>query len=256
MPQSAQDYPRFPPNLAADELARSELAGIGTIRETGKTFPFRVRFLTLDDIEPLLVLHHHVLDSLAEPLLLYERDHDFYHRCITDAGCVVGAFRDHEMVAYATLFTPSEGEENYGVFLDLSPEDLLHVGHLAGSAVHPRYRGSQIQRILVEVRGLYAHSTGFHHLCGEVLPANSVSIENHLAEGYFLAGFRIDRYGLPCFILHKDMRRELSLVEEKGVRDLPLLDMDGYQEMLREGRSGFEVVKQKDAWHIRFGFFR
>jgi len=71
-----------------------------------------------------------------------------------------------------------------------------------------------------------------------------------------LAGFRIDKYGLPCFILHKDMRSEQHLVEGDGIHELPLLDMDGYQEMLCEGRLGFEVVNREGAWHIRFGFFR
>ena len=108
----------------------------------------------------------------------------------------------------------------------------------------------------MELRGLYAHQTGRPHLCGEVLPGNTVSIANHLAEGYFLAGFRIDKFGLPCFILHKDMRRGPSPAEEKGIEELPLLDMDGYREMMRSGRWGFEVVEHEGAWHIRFGFFR
>ena len=256
MPHIAEDDPRFPPNLAPDELRRATLSATGTIRETGEEFPYVVRFLDPNDIEQLLVLHHEVLDSMPEPLLLYERDHDFYHRCLTEAGGIVAAFRDEAMIGYATLFTPGPEEENYGVFLDLNDEDLTHVGHLAGSAVHPYYRGSRIQRILVELRGLYTHRTGFHHLCGEVLPGNTVSIVNHLAEGYFLAGFRIDKYGLPCFILHKDMRRQPALAEEEGIEELPLLDFDGYQAMMREGRWGFEVVNQEGEWHIRFGFFR
>ena len=256
VPQIAKDDPRFPPNMELHQLRAATLSGTGTIRETGEAFPYVVRFLGPDDIEPLLVLHHEVLDCMPEPLLLYERDYGFYHRCLTEAGGIVGAFRDGTMIGYATLFTPGPDEENYGVFLDLSEEDLRHVGHLAGSAVHPYYRGSQIQRILVEVRGLYAHRTGFHHLCGEVLPGNTVSIANHLAEGYFLAGFRVDKYGLPCFILHKDMRRDPSPVEEHEIRQLPLLDIEGYQAMMREGRWGFEVVNRESAWHIRFGFFR
>ena len=239
MPQIARDDSRFLADVEPDVIRSSRLSGTGTIRETGEVFPYVVRFLDPNDIEPLLVLHHEVLDGMPEPLLLYERDYDFYHRCITEV-----------------LLTPDPGEENYGVFLDLDEDDLRHVGHLAGSAVLPYYRGSQIQRFLVEVRGLYAYRTGFHHLCGEVLPGNSVSIVNHLAEGYFLAGFRIDKFGLPCFILYNDMRREPSLVEDEGIRELPLTDMDGYQAMMQEGRWGFEVVKREGAWHIRFGFFR
>ena len=255
VPQIARNDPRFLADVEPDVIRRSRLSGTGTIRETGEVFPYVVRFLDPNDIEPLLVLHHEVLDCMPEPLLLYERDYDFYHKCITEAGCIVGAFHNGTMIGHATLLTPDPGEENYGAFLDLDKDDLRHVGHLAGSAVLPYYRGSQIQRLLVEVRGLYAHRTGFHHLCGEVLPGNTVSIVNHLAEGYFLAGFRIDNFGLPCFILHNDMRREPSLVEDEGIRELPLTDMDGYQAMMHEGRWGFEVVKREGAWHIRFGFF-
>ena len=68
VPQIAKDDPRFPPNMELHQLRAATLSGTGTIRETGEAFPYVVRFLGPDDIEPLLVLHHEVLDCMPEPL--------------------------------------------------------------------------------------------------------------------------------------------------------------------------------------------
>ncbi len=247
--------PPLPEPLDATEMKRSVLSGNGTIRRTGEPFAYSVRFLEPADIGLLLGLHREVLAAMPEPLLLYERDHSFYHQCTTNSGCVVGAFHDKAMIGYAALFTPGPEDENYGTFLGLEEADLRRVGHLAGSAVHPDYRGNRLQRLLVDVRGAYAHKAGWHHLCGEVLPSNVISIVNHLSKGYYLEGFRIDCFGLPCFILHNDMSSSPSLVPGREVVELPLKNMDGYQEMMREGRWGFEVVKPCGVYHIRFGLF-
>ncbi len=89
MPQIARNDPRFLADVEPDVMRRSRLSGTGTIRETGEVFPYVVRFLDPNDIEPLLVLHHEVLDCMPEPLLLYERDYDFCHsvrRILEKAG--------------------------------------------------------------------------------------------------------------------------------------------------------------------------
>ena len=242
-------------HLDVEELYAVRLRRSGTFRSSGEPFEYEVRLLGPADVEALVELHEEIIESLPEPLLLYSRDADFFHRCVTDAGCVAGAFDGSVLMAYAALFAPGLEGTNYGSDLGLTGEDLLAVGHLAGSAVSPPYRGNRLQRELVALRNCFAVQSGHHHQCGEVVPTNVISIINHLATGFYLKGHRIDDFGDRCFILHSDLREDPHRLPGDSALEAHVRDLARYVELVDSGHWGFEVVKREDGYHIRFGRF-
>lgn len=241
--------------LDLEELYTFRARGEGRFRSSGEPFEYVVRFLGPEDVDALTGLHRQILDTLPDPLLLYERDRDFFRRCVTDSGCVAGAFHGSVLMAYAALFCPGPGDVNYGEDLGLTGRELRAVGHLAGSAVAPKYRGNRLQRELVRLRNCFAMRSGHHHMCGEVVPTNVISIANHLAAGFYLKGHRVDRFGLRCFILHADLGREPRRAPGDVAVEAPVEEIERYVELVEGGRWGFEVAKRDDDYFLRYGRF-
>lgn len=203
----------------------------------------------------MYALQRAILDAASKPLPLYVRDRDFFARCAAERGCVAAACHGDRLMAYAVLYVPQPGEENYGVELDLPQSELAHVSHLAGSGVHPLYRGNRLQSRLVDLRCSYAHAAGYYHMCGEVLPTNVISIRNHLERGYFLKGFKVDRFDLSVYLLHRDTR--VSPKPLRGV-DRPESSIDDaatYRRLLAEGYWGFRVARRAEGWRVVYGRF-
>ena len=237
------------------EIRRIQLPGYGTIRESDERFRYTIRVLNRDHVEQVWTLQQTVLAPLSPPLPLYVRDQAFFLRCMKEVGCVVGALHEGRLIAYATLHAPESEEENLGVDLDLPDSELRYVAHLAGSAVDPVYRGNHLQSHLVDLREAFARQAGFRHLCGEVVPDNSISIGNHLTLGYLLKGFRIDCLGEPNFVLDKELRRQPRLLTPFDLRETVVDDVVGFLAMIRDGRWGFRTVNRQNGPHIVFGRF-
>lgn len=242
-------------NSGAEEIKRITTTRAGIIKKTGEPFECCLSFLSVGDVDRICRLQSDVLAVAPSPLPLYVRDDEFFAKCIEDRGCIVGAQHGENLIGYAVLCVPGSGEENYGLELGFAQSELEHVGHLAGSGVHPDYRGNGLQSCLVDLRGLYALSAGYHHLCGEVLPENAISIQNHLSNGYFLKGFKIDRFDLSVYMLHKDMRVEPELAADGKTLEAPIHDVAAYRRMMDSGHWGFGLTGRDGLSHITYGKF-
>ena len=225
-------YTREFSNMTPAQIRKVLIEGAGTIRNTGEPFEYRIRLLGDSDVDEICRLHRLILNSLPDQLLLYERDSDFFAGCVRGQGCVVGLPRD----------------------------ELPHVAHLAGSSIHPRFRGNGLQLQLLRLRTAFASGAGYYHQCGEVLPGNVISIENHLSCGYFLKGFRVDDFrfdqeGVPHFILHQDTRRQPRRKESVNPLDSSIDDIAIYHQRLEEGLWGFRVFYKARGPRLAFGLF-
>ncbi len=247
-------------SLAPEQVRSATFSGMGTLQASGERFSYTVRFLFPDDVGLILRLHQDVLANLPNPLLLYVRDRDFFAQCVGKRGCVAGAFQNGRLLGYAAGWIPPTGQDNYGKDLGLTPDDLPHVAHLAGSCIHPAYRGNRLHAQLVGLRSALLHSEGFYHQCGEVLPRNVFSIKNHLAGGYYLKGFKVDDFrfddeGAPHFLLHRDTRSDPRRDDEENPPESRIDDIPTYRRMLDEGRWGYRIRYLDGEPHLAYGVF-
>jgi GNAT superfamily N-acetyltransferase len=238
-----------------DEIRRVKLREYSFRRASGEEIRCSIQVLDHSHVDGVVALQNEVLAPLTPPFPLYRRDRAFFRRTIEEAGYVVGAFHSGQLIAYAALHSPGVAKENLGIDLGLPERELLSVAHLAGSAVHPSHRRNQLQQHLVEIREELARQAGFEHLCGEVIPGNSISIRNHLAVGYFLKAFRIDHLGEPNFVLHKELQREAPILGPSEIRGTTTDDIEGFRQMVNEGRWGFRTAHREDKMLIEFGRF-
>ena len=248
-------------SLAPEQVRSATFSGTGTMQDSGDRFSYTVRFLFPDDVGLLHQLHRDVLAALPSPLLLYGRDRDFFAQCVGERGCVAGAFQNGRLLGYAAGWTPRTGQDNYGNDIGLASDQLPHVAHLAGSCIHPEYRGNRLHSQLVCLRSALLHAEGYYHQCGEVLPRNVFSIKNHLACGYYLKGFRIDDFrfddqGVPHFLLHRDTRSEPQRKDEANPPESLIDDIPKYRRMLDEGRWGYRIRCLDEQPHLAYGIFK
>ncbi|MFQ5703611.1 MAG: GNAT family N-acetyltransferase [Gemmatimonadales bacterium] len=241
--------------MSASEVRRVSTTREGTIKRSGRPFECCVRFLNENDVDRIYELQSTILAAASRPLPLYVRDRDFFEACVRERGCTVGALDGDHLVAYAILYVPREDEDDYGAAVGLRGPELTHVGHLAGSGVHPDYRGNGLQSCLVDLRGSFAMNAGYYHLLGEVLPANVISIRNHLQNGYFLKGFKVDRFELSVYILHNDMRVEPELIDPASTAEGSVHDVATYRRMIAGGAWGFRLTDRAGIPHITYGKF-
>jgi hypothetical protein len=243
------------------EVHERTLSGTGTDRENGEEFRYLVRRLVQAEVPRIHRLHREILRTLPSPLLLYDRDPEFFAECIGGRGCVVGAFSEDRLIGYATGWVPgADHEGNFGRDLGLEAEDLRRVAHLAGSSVLPPYRGNRLHTDLVIMRSAVLHAEGYHHQCGEIVPMNVYSIRSYLANGHFLKGFRIDDFrfdpeGEPHFILHRDTRSSPRRIDEPDPPEAPIHDVKAYLRMLGAGRWGFRVRDAEGEARLCYGLF-
>jgi len=227
----------------------------GTFCESGERFCYSIRLLDRSHLDDALALQDEVLAPLTPPLPLYHRDRDFFDRSIAETGCMFGAFHSDRLFAYATLLWPGPADNNLGVALGLSEQELPTVAQHAGSAVHPAYRRNALQSRLSALREDLARQAGFEHLCGEVIPGNAITIRNHLAIGYFLKAFRVDHLGEPNFVLDKELQRGIPKPRPGEILETALDDIEGFRRMVGRGLWGFGTTDREDGTRIAWGRF-
>ncbi len=242
-------------NVLWHGIRRAVVYSRGTSRTTGEGFNYTLRFLHTSDVDELCRLQDAVLATLAKPFPIYERDAGFFAKCVTTRGCVVGALDRDRIVGYATLFLPTPYDTNYGSDLGLPSTQMSSVAHLAGSVTHPQYRGNGLQSRLVAMRDNFAAQTGYHHLCGEVVPNNAISMENHFHNGYVLKGFRFDKFGLPNYILHKNLSRRSMRIPHTDEHLAPVDNVAAYRSMMARGFWGYRIARLAGRDYLAYARF-
>ena len=229
------------------------VVGNGVLKHTGEPFQYRLGFVTGDDAASVVRLQGQILSVAPKPLPLHVREEKYFKQCAGESGCIVGAWHGDRLIAYSVLDVLSEREENYGALVGIPTDELHCVGHAAGSAVHPDYRGNNLHKSMIVLRNDFALANGYVHVCGEVLPTNVASIRNCLSRGFFLKGFKVDKFGLNAYLLHKDLRVALQLTDEP-TKEWDINDVEWYRRMLDDGYWGFRLAKRGD-WLLTCGRF-
>lgn len=195
-------------------------------------------------------LRDEVIAGLAHPDMYVREDDEaaFFAQHMLPGGCGIGVFLGPELVAYAMLGLPEPGAPGHlGAAIGMAPHAQAGVAHLASCMVRARWRGNQLQALLLKLR--YALAQAYHRprCLAMVSLHNAASRHNLLARGMWVDWTgTID--GLRRHVLQIDLHgrarwdlRHTRLIASDDFAQLCVAADDGYVGV-QEVREGTQLL--------------
>lgn len=228
--------------------------GQAKVRGLSDTQPYEMRFLEESELDEAYELHQFVVSGMKHPHMFRADSKTFMAQHIECRGRTVGTFCDGRLAGYAAISFPDGDPDNLGRDLPLPEAEIAHVADYEGSAVHPDFRGNRLQLKMTDMRHRYALAHDRYHILGTVSPLNPVSLSNFLGFGCRVKNFMIKYDDMQRFIIHRDLRDEVSTeFDPTSLVDVPLSDRQRHKFLLRQGLHGYRVVPGVDEAHLRYG---
>ena len=215
---------------------------------------YAMRFARPDELEELYKLHQLVVSRVHHPHAFRPDSRSFMEQQIERRGRTVAVFCDGKIVAYAAISFPDDDPDNLGRDLPLPEEELSHVADYDGSAVHPDYRGNQLQQLMTHMRHRYALLHDRYHILGTVSPLNPVSLQNFLDLGCRVRNIKQKYGGMVRLIIHRDLREATPPpIDPRTVIDVLVSEVGQHRSLLLRGLRGFCVLWEGKEAVLRYG---
>ncbi len=174
-------------------------------------FGFCFRLLRPDEIDAFLGLQQTVLDTL-EPkdrgFFLPKTERDLT-RYLAGAGLIIGVFSGGELIAQSVLSLPLTPDSEAELRILRPGLDPRAIGVFKSSMVHPRYRGFQLQRAMLQTRITFLKWAGRNHALSEIAVRNTASLKGFLESNFKVVAIREDPSdGTPLYYVHLPLGRE------------------------------------------------
>lgn len=164
--------------------------------------PLAWRWLDTSDVSAVWDLHRVALASVPEPGLVKPEDAGFFERMTGADGVTLGGFANSRLVAYGVLQWTLAADDDPRTRFGLTAGTRL--AKLAGSSVHPDWRGKGLHEQVITRRSEQALALGYRHLYATTAPGNWRSWTNLLDTGFAVRAL-VQKYGtLWRFLLHHD----------------------------------------------------
>lgn len=165
-------------------------------------------------IKPLHAEHLNQILSLQEIILQHLPDQSWYantskeefKEILAHTNLILGGFNQHsELITMGAYVAYSYHKHNYGYDLGFKGDDLLHVGQIDSTIVHPNYRGNKLQNTLCDLLEDFAQKQAIPIISATVSPNNLYSLNTFLKRGYHIENETIKYGGLKRYLLMKNL---------------------------------------------------
>lgn len=254
MPENGKKIPRTQDlldQLIATGTIRRRRFAAGEIGEKEESLEFQMGFLEMKSLSKLLELQKIISENLPSQEIFILHDEEYFREIFSMKRSVIGVVCNGELVGYSFILIPGLRDdglcENLGIDLGLTGDNLSMVIHLQGLAVHPAYRGNDLQRMMAAAHLHVIEEMGYVHACCTVSPKNLISLANLLSCGLLIEGLRPKFKGWWRFILHRSTAVPDSSVanglERRQIEfKVPISDLRLQTELLKKGFKGREIV--------------
>ncbi len=123
-------------------------------------------------------------EHLEDKSLLRRNSKEMLLDCLRDPHYTLGAYYKEKLIAFAVLFDAGETQENIGLDLEMTKEELNESINMKLIIVLPEYRGNGLQNKLMLMLEKEAVKRGKKYICATVSPDNSYSSNNFIKSGY------------------------------------------------------------------------
>jgi ribosomal protein S18 acetylase RimI-like enzyme len=208
---------------------------------------FNFIFLHKGNLEEMLELQDKMVKVLPRKDLYYG-DMDLINRRLVCPDSVIGMRDGDKLIAFHVMDIPIR-EENLGVDLGFSEEDLLHVGQIGPICIDPEYQGRGIMKQIIKPHLDILKETGYHHVLATVSPYNYGSMKYVLTHGFSLMKITEKYEGMSRAIVHLNLNQEHRykhtkvLVPNYAIKTQLDLISNGYcGHSLERTENGFDII--------------
>ena len=145
-------------------------------------------------INEILSIQSEAFESMEHPEWLRENTKEMLLDCLGFPHVTVGAFSNSVMSGFAILFKGEKTDENLGLTLGFSGDELKSIANFKLVIVRPMFRGHSLQRILMTELERIAKDEDIKLLCTTVHPDNIASKISIEKSNYIFAK-RTTKYG-------------------------------------------------------------
>jgi hypothetical protein len=200
----AKDYTG---KAAAVRLMKLPLPGI---EETALLFhgrnkpelEFIVKSCGQDALEDILALQQRVYDGIVNKDLFVRNSRDELTESLNEDVCI-GVYRNEKLVAFTLLVVNRISPHSLACQLDLDEEQCRRSVTYDTTFVDSAYKGYGLQRFLIGLKDQCARELGAEAAYTTVSPANEVSLDNILSQGFEIIGEKPMYGGYNRYILRK-----------------------------------------------------
>ncbi|QGT99849.1 hypothetical protein SYNTR_1256 [Candidatus Syntrophocurvum alkaliphilum] len=211
-----------------------------------------IRVLNEDDFAAIMQLQDTVIESLKNkeyymPITIEELENG-----LIEKGETIGLFINDELYAACSILNEIDYEENMGLELNFSNEDLTLVAQLHFSLVHNALRGHNLQQKLATILAERAHKIkGSRYIFTTVSPYNYPSIKTVTSMGLQIAKLCEMYYGWDRYVVYKDVINPIKLDTNNKII-VSSTSLEEQKQLLNNGYRGFFQYKDKDGIKIMY----
>jgi predicted acetyltransferase len=211
---------------------------------------YEMRFMDESNLDEMMDLQKIVVHHLADKEIFRTRSADYFQEHLQREKSVIGVFCQDGLIAYNILSFPGDDNDNLGIDINLTKDDLLNVVHLATIAVHPDFRGNSLQSKMQRAHLRMIANLGYKHVCCMVSPKNLPSLQNILSQGLTIRALKIKFQWHLRYIMHKNLLSPSSIGPD--VVRMDSKDILGQINLLNRGFQGFHLSKLSDSIEINY----
>jgi GNAT superfamily N-acetyltransferase len=206
------------------------------------------------DLPALMQLYAEVMAALPDPSLfrLFGGPEAFFSSHWGQRGESFGVFLGARALAYGSLTRPQPSDaDNYAGNLQWPPERAGRVGLLSAGMVAPEQRGQGLHVAVIQARLALAAELGLPELLARASPANALSRQTLMEQGFAIAWLGVQAGGLLRHVFWRPCLAPASLRAEAPITWVGPEEHSAQQACLAAGLLGLKLRRSDGA--IGFG---
>ena len=212
--------------------------------------PCIVRRLTMEDKEEALALHRAMARNANPETFVPGTDDDFLY-ILGGGGVVFGITDGRRIVCMRTVLFQTHDDEVLRENMGLLPDQMERMAFVEYCVVHRDYRGNNLQFLTYCFMEDYLWDD-FDYFYTTVSPRNIVSLRNVMDCGFYAFQMKECYGGHMRYLLRKDLKQSPSIRMKRHV-GAPVRDYPAQQEILRDGKVGYRLVRNTAGFWMMFG---
>lgn len=136
------------------------------------------------DVKRIFDIMNTVKETIQDDDLFCADSKEFITMHIHEAGFILKAVYNEEIIGFLIVRIPKYEEDNLGLDIQLNHKELEKVAHIESVVILPVHRGKGLQkRLMMEAENILSKN-GFRYLMATVHPKNLPSLNNFTKLGY------------------------------------------------------------------------